>query len=99
MKKAQKIVEDIYTELFAKSDPPLDYNELLNSSDEVKKAFDYSDHYLPMEEYQEIVEKHLSNVKLPEYLKRSIKFEMMLGHGPSSVRKEELEEAEARFEK
>jgi hypothetical protein len=89
MKKVQKIVKAIYTELFAKSDPPLDYNELLNSSDEVKKAFDFNDHYLPMEEYQEIVEKHLSNVKLPGYLKEGIKFEMMMGRGPSSARKED----------
>lgn len=91
MKKLQRIVEDIYTELFAKSDPPLDYRELLNSSDEVKEAFDFNNHYLPIEEYQEIVEKHLSKRKLPEYLKRGIRVEMMIGHGPTSYREEDTQ--------
>lgn len=89
-KRAIEIVEEIYTELFREATPPLNYRELLESPDEVKKAFDYNDHYLSQERYDAIVQKHLNKSRLSEHWKKSIRFEVYLGHGPSSAKKETI---------
>lgn len=89
-KRAIEIVEEIYTHLYAAAQPPLNYRELLEAPDEVKKAFDYNDHYLSQERYEEIVQKHLKKSRLSDYWKKSIRFEVCLGHGPSSSKKEAI---------
>lgn len=89
-KRAIEIVEEIYTELFREATPPLNYPELLESPDEVKKAFDYNDHYLSRERYEEIVQKHLKRSRLSEYWKRSIRASVYLGHGPTSKEREAI---------
>lgn len=88
-KRAIEIVEEIYTELFREATPPLDYRELLESSDEVKKAFDYNDHYLSQSRFDSIVDKHIKRSRLSDYWKKSIKASVYLGHGPTSAIKGE----------
>lgn len=83
-KRAIEIVEEIYTDLYTEATPPLNYRELLEAPDEVKKAFDYNDHYLSRERYEEIVQKHLKKSRLSEYWKKSIRVEVYLGYGPVS---------------
>lgn len=89
-KRAIEIVEEIYTALYAASQPPLNYRELLEAPDEVKEAFDCNDHYLSRERYEEIVQKHLKKSRLSEYWKKCIRFTVYLGHGPTSAIKETI---------
>lgn len=89
-KRAIEIVEEIYTDLYASAQPPLNYRELLESPDAVKKAFDYNDHYLSQSRFDAIVQKHLNKSRLSEHWKKSIRFEIYLGHGPTSKEKEAI---------
>lgn len=88
--RAIEVVEEIYTDLYASAQPPLNYRELLEAPDAVKKAFDYNDHYLSQERYDAIVQKHLNKSRLPEHWKKSIRASVYLGHGPSSSKKEAI---------
>lgn len=89
-KRAIEVVEEIYTALYAEATPPLNYRELLEAPDEVKKVFDCNDHYLSRERYEEIVQKHLKKSRLSEHWKKSIRASVYLGHGPSSKGKETI---------
>lgn len=89
-KRAIEIVEEIYEELFREATPPLNYRELLEAPEGVKRAFDYNDHYLLQERYEEIVQKHLNKSRLPEHWKKCIQFTVYLGHGPLSANKETI---------
>lgn len=88
-KRVIEIVEEIYTELYASAQPPLNYRELLEAPDAVKKVFDYSNHYLSQERFDAIVQKHLKKSRLSEHWKKSIRASVYLGHGPTSVTKGE----------
>lgn len=88
MKKIDKVLWDIYTEMYQRSEPPAVFEELVDKYKGTDVQF-YKDHYLPMETQEEIMNKHLSKSKLSKYLKQSIRASIFLGVSPTSAINEE----------
>ena len=85
--KTQKIIWDIYRELYTNSEPSCDFDELVNSAEKNEKG----EKIIPFENYfidqglmDEIIEKHLKNKRLTKLAKNSIKFNIYLGVSPRS---------------
>ena len=85
--KAQKIVWDIYRELYANSEPKADFDELVNSAEkneEGQKIIPFENYFIDQEVMDEIIEKHLKNKRLTKLAKNSIKFNIYMGVAPRS---------------
>lgn len=82
-----EICLDIYREMYRKSDPPADFDELMKSGEAKKDNF-FRYYYLPIEEHNEILGRHMDNHELSEREKEKISFTVTLGSGPSSVKKD-----------
>ena len=85
--KAQKIVWDIYRELYANSEPKADFDELVNSAEkneEGQKIIPFENYFIDQEVMDEIIEKHLKNKRLTKLAKNAIKVNVYLGCSPVS---------------
>ena len=83
--KAQKIVWDIYRELYANSEPKADFDELVNSAEkneEGQKIIPFENYFIDQEVMDEIIEKHLKNKRLTKLAKNAIKVNVYLGSSP-----------------
>ena len=85
--KIQKIVWDIYRELYANSEPKADFDELVNSAEkneEGQKIIPFENYFIDQEVMDEIIEKHLKNKRLTKLAKNSIRVNVYLGCSPVS---------------
>ena len=85
--KIQKIIWDIYEELYANSEPKTDFDELVKSAqknEKGEKIIPFENYFMEQELMDEIVEKHLKNKRLTKLAKNSIKFNIYLGVSPRS---------------
>ena len=85
--KIQKIIWDIYKELYANSEPKTDFDELVNSAEKNEKGekiIPFENYFIEQELMDEIIEKHLKNKRLTKLAKNSIKFNIYLGVSPRS---------------
>ena len=85
--KIQKIVWDIYRELYANSEPKADFDELVNSAEkneEGQKIIPFENYFIEQELMDEIIEKHLKNKRLTKLAKNSIRVNVYLGVSPMS---------------
>jgi len=85
--KAQKIIWNIYKELYENSEPKVDFDELLNSAErnnEGQKIIPFENYFIEQELMDEIIEKHLKNKRLTKLAKNSIRVNVYLGVSPVS---------------
>ena len=83
--KEQKIIWQIYKEMYAVSTPPADFDELVNSAEEDKlgqRIVHYNDYEISLEDYNEIVERNLKGQRLTKLKKQAIKNSIALGCSP-----------------
>ena len=76
---------NIYTELYALSDPPVSWDYLIESAElneRGEKIIPYNLHEIDQEIYNEVVNKHLKESKLRKYEKESISRSILLGCSP-----------------
>jgi hypothetical protein len=93
-KKLEKLVLDIYRELYKNSTPSADFDELLKNAtidERGEKIIPFMDYYIDKEKFDEIVENKLKTVKLDEWYKRGVRFNVYLGCSPTSLKKDEKE--------
>lgn len=84
--KADKIMLDIYRELYKNSTPAADFDELMERAemnDRGEKIIHYMDYKIEKEKFDEIVESKLKGSKLDEWWKRGIRFNIYLGCSPT----------------
>lgn len=85
--KVQKIIWDIYRELYANSEPKADFDELVNSAEkneEGEKIIPFENYFIDQKLMDEIIEKHLKNKRLTKLTKNSIRVNVYLGVSPVS---------------
>ena len=85
--KVQKIIWDIYKELYANSEPSCDFDELYNSAEKNEKGekiIPFENYFIEQELMDEIIEKHLKNKRLTKLTKNSIRVNVYLGVSPVS---------------
>ena len=83
--KEQKIIWQIYKEMYAVATPPCDFDELVNSAEENKlgqRIIHYNDYEISLEDYNEIVERNLKGQRLTKLKKQAIKNSIALGCSP-----------------
>lgn len=84
--KADKIMLNIYRELYKNSTPAADFDELMERAemnDRGEKVIHYMDYKIEKEKFDEIVESKLKGSKLDEWWKRGIRFNIYLGCSPA----------------
>lgn len=84
--KADKIMLDIYRELYKNSTPAADFDDLMERAemnDRGEKVIHYMDYKIEKEKFDEIVESKLKGSKLDEWWKRGIRFNIYLGCSPA----------------
>lgn len=84
-----RVFHDIHVDLYAQADPPADFDELVRNAkvdEDGRKHIDYDSYYLPIEKYDEIINKHINEArpKLKEWEKRALRQHVYLGCGPTS---------------
>lgn len=83
--KEQKIIWDIYRELYKASTPSADFDELVNSAEKNElgqKIIPFNDYEISLEDYQEIIERNLKGQRLTKLKKQAIKNSVALGCSP-----------------
>jgi len=76
---------NIYTELYALSDPPVSWDYLIESAElneRGQKIIPFNDYLIDQEIYYEVINKHLKESKLRKYEKESISRSILLGCSP-----------------
>ena len=84
--KIQKIIWDIYKELYANSEPKTDFDELVKSAEKNEKGekiIPFENYFMEQELMDEIIEKHLKNKRLTKLAKNAIKVNVYLGVSPA----------------
>ena len=79
------ICMDIYRELYAKADPPADFDELIKSGEAKRQKF-FMNYYLSEENTERIVEEHIKKNKLKKHDAELVRAEIYLGASPTSVK-------------
>lgn len=86
-KKFISAIHECYCELFAKSDPPGDFNKMLEEADineRGQKVIPYLDYVIDHEELESIVEKTFKKYKFNQRYFSSFRNEILLGCSPKS---------------
>ena len=78
-----KICGDIYREMYSKSDPVDDWDNMVKRGITKNDNF-FKDYYLPDEQHIEILDRHCKINKLTKRETDKVKFTVNLGSGPSS---------------
>ena len=84
-KKLWDICMSIYREMYAKSDPPANWDVIIETG-EVKQENFFRNYYLPSDQYSEIYDRICKEHKLTKREKNKVSFEVHLGCSPTSVR-------------
>ena len=85
--KVQKIIWDIYKELYANSQPKADFDKLVNSAEKNEKGekiIPFENYFIDQKLMDEIIKKHLKNKRLTKLTKNSIRVNVYLGVSPVS---------------
>lgn len=83
--KEQKIIWQIYKELYANSEPKADFDKLVENAEinELgQKVIHFLDYEISQKEYEEIVERNLKNQRLTKLKKQAIRNSVALGASP-----------------
>lgn len=83
--KEEEIVLKILKELYAVSNPPADFNELVNSAEKDKKGqkiIPFNDYEISQEDYNEILERNLKGKRLTKLKQQAIRNSIALGVSP-----------------
>jgi len=86
-KQLWNICETIYREMYKKSEPTDDWDDMVERGVTKNDSF-FKDYYLPDEEHVEILDRHCKINKLTKRETDKVKFTVNLGSGPSSVSKD-----------
>lgn len=85
--KTEKIIWDIYRELYANSEPKADFNELYNSAqknEKGEKIIPFENYFIEQKLMDEIIERNLKGKRLTKLAKNSIRVNVYLGCSPMS---------------
>ncbi len=83
-----KVVMKMYREMYLKSDPSVDIDVLIEDGTTKKENW-FKDYYLAKEEFDDIFNKICKEYKLNKRERNRVSFEVYLGAGPTSVRKDD----------
>ncbi len=89
-KKAWKICMEIYKELYKKSNPPADFEQLMKTG-ETKKQDWFMNYYLEINRQTKIIEEHIKKNKVDKYMAKNIRNTISLGCSPNSSKERWLE--------
>jgi len=81
VKKLQKIVKEIYEQLYRESDPPGDLKQIAESGEGQRDNW-FLAYYLPVERQQEIIEEACAKAKLTKRDKQHVSIAIHLGYAP-----------------
>jgi len=84
-KKIEDVMTSIYTELYAVSEPSVSWDYLIESAElneQGQKIIPYNDYQINQEIYEEIVKRHLKELKVPKWRKEAISRGILLGCSP-----------------
>ena len=83
--KEQKIIWQIYKEMYAVSTPPADFENLVNSAEKNEKGqkiIPFNDYEIPLRDYEDILKKNLKGKRLTKLKQQMIKNTIALGISP-----------------
>ena len=84
MNKEEKLMMDCYRELFANSEPPADFNELMENATVNKrgeKEIPFNDHEIDKDLLYGIIDKHAKKLK-PKWKQQPFRNAILLGCSP-----------------
>lgn len=88
--KIVDICMDILTEMYKKATPSANLKKLM-ASGETKKDGWFGKYYLPMDQQEAIIKKHLSRHKMSSQEQNCIKASICLGASPNSCKENHYE--------
>lgn len=83
--KEQKIIWQIYKEMYAVATPPCDFEELVNSAEENElgqRVIHFSDYEISQEDYEEILKRNLVGKRLTKLKQQAIRNSIARGVSP-----------------
>ena len=83
--KVQKIIWDIYRELYANSEPSCDFDELVNSAqknEKGEKIIPFENYEISEEDFDRIIKEQLKGKRLTKLSKQMIINTIILGCSP-----------------
>ena len=89
--KEQKIIWQIYRELYSNSEPKADFDELVNSAEkneEGQKIIPFDDHEISEKDFYEIIERNIKGKRLTKLSQQMIKNTIALGCSPRFKKEE-----------
>jgi len=87
MKKEEKIMWDIYRELYLNAIPSADFDELVTNAELNEfgqKDVHFMDYEISREKQDEIIEKHLKKSRVNVYMRKAITAAILLGCSPKT---------------
>ena len=87
--KEQKIIWQIYRELYANSEPKADFDELVNSAEkneEGQKIIPFNNYEISEKDFYEIIERNIKGKRLTKLSQQMIKNTVTLGCAPKFKR-------------
>ena len=84
--KEEKLMMDCYRELFEKSDPPADFDELVANAtinEQGQKVIPFNDHEIDHDLLLEIIDKHSKKLRT-KWKRQVFKSSILLGCSPKS---------------
>lgn len=84
-KKINDVMTSIYTELYAESEPSVSWDYLIESAElneQGQKIIPYNDYQIDESLYDEIVNRHLKELKVPKWRKDAVSRGILLGCSP-----------------
>ena len=89
--KEQKIIWQIYKEMYAVSSPPADFDKLVNSAEKNElrqKVIPFDNHEISEKDYNEIIDRNIKGKKLTKLGQQMIKNTIALGCSPKFKKEE-----------
>lgn len=86
MPDLEQIRNEILTEVYEEAEPGLDFEDLLENSDEYPDDW-YDRHYLPSERQKEILERYCDKYDLNKKETGSLSWTVLLDFGPRGNKK------------
>ena len=84
IKKVEKALLDAYRIAYAQSNPPVDFDEVLEKIKLSENDFDYNNHYLCIDKQEEVLEEVSKKYKLSKVERRMLEINYNLGCSPST---------------
>jgi len=84
-KKIEDVMTSIYTELYAVSEPSVSWDYLIETAElneQGQKVIPYNDYQIDESIYEEIVKRHLKELKVPKWRKEAVSRGILLGCSP-----------------